>query len=1661
MVTGRFPLCALIIGLLAAATANSQVTYTWIGQTSDVWSNSSNWQGGVTPPAGGDPTGIFRFVGSGTAASITATDDILGALSVNRLVFDSSLTGGFTLAGQAGNTLQLTGANAAIQQTGLGNVSFASSLGLFLSNNVRISGVETFGLGSITIASAIDVGTNTLTIGNGATGNAPTHNTRVIALTGQNNFDVGGGVVLDGGNLSFGGTGANNSSLGGTGGTFTVSANGGTLQASTTITSLALATVQLNGELQLIGTSGITLTDATMLSGSGNLTLRNTNNLTIQSNSNSYTGAVSTAISRLPQNSSTGGTITLSGTSGSLTGVSSFVIGNGGTLALTSAVTGSTVNDNRIGDTATVALLNGNLSLTGSISVGTSNTETIGALSGAGYNIVTATPNTTGLGYTALTAASLSRVDRGTFLFRGTALGSAGLGNVGNVLFTTAPTGLVGGGGAAGSTNINILPYAIGDTSGTGTGTTTGGFVTYDVNGIRPLAASEYQLNSFAGTNSNVRLTAATANAGTATVNALQISTGGSITGAGTLNVTSGAILSSVTNTISNNIGFGAAEGLIYTTANTTTIAGAITGSNGLTKSGTGTLTLTGDNTGLTGQLTLNRGTLIFNSLNALPGTGQIVASGAGSSSTILRYSGASPTTLARDVRVADGWLTLDSSASGSGLTLSGVISGNGGLFTGSSSGVSIVELTGNNTYTGPTRVNEGILQISSDANLGNGGALDLFTVGSVMGSGGEGIRLAGDWTTSRHINFSNNNFVDTQANSAVWNGVVTGSGGLIKAGSGSLRINSANPFTGSVTVNAAGGEVRLAQNGTLLSSTFTVNNGGSLVLDNTVLPANVPGSGIVTTNRVVDSSSMTLASGGTLRLLGSSAAAVTEMLGTVTITGAGNVIQLDAFNNQAANLLINNLVTTNGTVLVRGTNLGQAGFAGHLFLNQFNGAAVTGGMILNNVSAENLNDPGVINQGIYDLAVGVRILNESDFTNGVAIQNGPPTNLPTTANFRVNPAVANPVPILDAANTINSLRFAPNGVANYNGAVDSTLTITSGSVFTEAGGTGASITRTGAGQLILTSGATPWTFTTNANFSVQANIAGTGGFTKIGAGDLLLQGAHTFTGGLNVNGGVLTLTSGSSLADGNALNVAAASVFNLGGNNAVFGAGTVNGQFNLGGAAVTMTTLAGNGQVNLGAGSLTLTGGAQTVAATISGAGGLVYNPSAVSLLTLSGANSYAGGTTGNAFARYIITNPTAFGTGAVDLTAQTATSSFSTPTVGFNFGANGTGTVANNFVLTTTAAIDQFFIARTSTGQTVRLTGVISGGSLEGTNRLVWDETGASQNNVLILDNPNNTFTGIVRPSFGTIAITSDGALGNVENDIQLQSNAGAQQGSLRFDADNITLNASRTVTVTGTGSMNTNGNMATVAGVVAGTTSFTKTGAGTLVLSNAGNTHTGAVNVNAGKLLVNGNIATGTNAVTVASGAALGGIGIINRPVTIASGGTLSPGASIGTLTVGGNVTINGNGGIGGWDIELNAVASNTPGTAAGAGDVDILALTGASNFNIVSSAADPLRLNLTALTTDFIFEQPVYYVLATVETGAFQTNGGLFSFDASAFVFNTNNFAALDFQLLVDGNRLLLGFSPVPEPSTWAMIGLVGAAAWTWNRRRRLVSLVDRK
>jgi autotransporter-associated beta strand protein len=211
-------------------------------------------------------------------------------------------------------------------------------------------------------------------------------------------------------------------------------------------------------------------------------------------------------------------------------------------------------------------------------------------------------------------------------------------------------------------------------------------------------------------------------------------------------------------------------------------------------------------------------------------------------------------------------------------------------------------------------------------------------------------------------------------------------------------------------------------------------------------------------------------------------------------------------------------------------------------------------------------------------------------------------------------------------------------------------------------------------------------------------------------------------------------------------------------------------------------------------------------------------------------------------------------------------------------------------------------------------------------------------------------NTYTGATNVNAGTLQAGAANAFSpfsafSVASGATLDFNSFNQTIGSLAGAGNVTLGAA-TLTA---GNDNTS---TTFSGAISGTGGLTKTGSGTLLLTGI-SSYTGATTVNAGTLSVNGSIAN--SALTVNAGGAIGGIGTIGN--TTINGGTLSPGNSIGTLTVQGNLVLTA---AAAYLVEVSPAAAdrtNVTGTASLAGSVQAVFGPGAyiaRSYTILSAA-----------------------------------------------------------------------------------------------------------
>lgn len=890
-------------------------------------------------------TGSFTMnLGTGAVTmNGNRTVTVASTLTVGGAISDNGNGNSLTKAGPG--TMVLNGANTYSGGTSVTGGNLTVGAAGTLGANVTGNDVTMANGSLLVLGSATSLGSNQkLTVGSSATtlgGVALASN----ALPWQSLTQVGADPILIGINTAGFNAIASQAAIG-NGNSYLGSTTSGTL-ANTTLGAGANNTYRLGG-----GGGTLTVTNG-VLAGANNLVvgsaLINGGGTVVLQGANALTG--STLVN-------TGSSLNLVGATGAL--AASAITANAGTAltfdSSTSGVTGTTraasvnlkgASLNVLGNTTA----HSNETITGALTIGAPTTAAVGP----GANTVTLTAQSGA--NTRLTADSLVRADQGAVFFRGTNLGvntiASNTAGSSNIVFTgTAPT-LVGGGGAAGSQTISILPWAVGSSSASGNPTS---FVTYDANGIRLLSAGEYATTITADTTANnVRLdaTSLTTNGatlltvnGAATVNSLFLTNGATSTsgqsttilaGTGALTVTSGAIYMDFANggnnnatNISKQINFGTTQGSIGTMgtsqSKTLVFSGGITGSGGVMiyDAGNTSSTQAGVNFGATSYTgdTIINGSLIATNTNSLPNftnasrTGNVYVNGTlGLTTTTARMNGlfgngriTTPFSSNGGLIVGDGDATS---------TFSGTITQGSGSLSLTKVGTGTLNLTGTaSNYAGATAVQNGTLSVvtlnsvatpNTSSSLGRPITVANGTIGLGATSTTGRIRVTGTGeTTDRVINLAG----------------TTGGGAIEQAGTGLLRFTSDFTATGggaktlTLTGSTAGiGEIvgaivdNSASNRTSLAKDGTgtwILSGANTYTGTTAISAGTLALG--GSERIANASNLVMA-GGRFETRGFS-----ETLGTLTLTASsvidlGNGASLLAFADSSASTW-NNSVT-------------------------------------------------------------------------------------------------------------------------------------------------------------------------------------------------------------------------------------------------------------------------------------------------------------------------------------------------------------------------------------------------------------------------------------------------------------------------------------------------------------------------------------------------------------------------------------------------------------------------------------------------------------------------------------------------------------------------------------------------------------------------------
>jgi autotransporter-associated beta strand protein len=1693
----RFSFRLSLFGLLlGGAVAPAQFSYTWVGPTSDNWSNADAWLDRARPVAPGSGVSALTFLGWDDHA-VTATNDLGGsAFALNSLTVNNFSTAAFRVGTAAGSGLSSQGANPAIVQAGPSDaVLQAGGNDIAFAPTSGTTSILGAGDGSLTIDATLS-GLGGLTVNQTGLG--------VIRLNANNTFS--GGVTLTGGNLLLGhanGLGAAGNSLG---------VGTGSLQAG--VAGLTVAnpvSVSSGGALTVTGRNDFTLSGG--VGGAGGLTVGQTTdfsaaatvvNLTLTA-ANAYAGAT-----RVTGNTATlantGAELTLSG-AGTLPNTASVTLARNGVLTLDNS---GTNNTDRVRDAAGLTLSGGGLTFTPR--AGAASGETFGNVTlNAGLSTFTlnAGGSSTALGFGALTP------NFGGVIFARGPIGGAAASTTVQLTFAAGAVGLIDPAGSGTTQRAPVVPFVGGNRSATGGDFQT--LVTSDGTAVLVLdhtsAADFNQATTFGGLSdfrNNTLGGSATDLVFNATrpVNSLVVDRTAAlaVTGTGELQVYSGVVvLNSALTLTGPHLNFGN-RGYVYL-GDTLTVRGdsQLRGNDGLVVAANTprTLVLGNEANPFTGGLSIGgQATVEFYNTAQLGGAGSGVRLAGGT----LSYVGGTAGTVGRGITTTQAGGSVRVDAAFGDLTWSGPIGGSGFL---TKRGGGLLILTGDNSgFTGELGLVGGTVRASDPMNLGAaqvnflGGTLNLTATMTVTnpfdlsGMGG-GTAVGGTLTVNGGA-------------TVTYTGILHGTHPLTVGGAGTFRPTVAQPYSGRITLDTT---LSLRENGSLLNvPEFTVNFGGQLAVSNTaaVLP-----------DRVSDQARVRL-TGGDLRLFGNDSATVAETVGTLFAAAGSSTVTVDPGTNQSASLVLMRYATSGtSTVLFRGTNLGggtgtRARVAisdvANTLLVQRVGAA--GGFLPFAWADDTLGGFGKT-FAFYDTsgaqAVGVRLATSSDYYNvtdspGRVIQNAAPVNTPTTAVVRI----ANDWTTGTAAqsNTIAGLNLLPTqNVSTL--TVSNTLTLSTGLVLVDPAEGNAVVT---GGTLATGTAATPLRVhlpypNVNSALRITSKISTGSGLFATGGGLLtvtgnqdLLTGPITVVGpSLTLNGDfpnlnptgtttLLTFNSGGhgiEFTFGTTLPAAGidfhllAGGGDLNGNSFTFRHLTVTGTLNSGetrtGGITTVTDLPGfNGHINLNTDAvLRVVGGSQAIGQSggdIAGAGRVVYDPAAVSTFGFYDRYTFQGGVTGGTKARFDLRHfsnaaGTAgpFGSGPVTLLADT-NSTRTVPLIGFAAGAanNGVGTLHNSIALPAGANLTHTISALGWSNQRITFSGLISGGSP--TSTLAFDEDGdqfVPNSTLYQLTNADNSFQGTVRVNRGTVQITTDAALGNTANGVTLGPTAGptGAVSTLRF-ANDLTLHPGRTITLMTADPSNVNvlntsgvnadgsvgsGNTIAFGGRITGAGGFTKAGAGSLTLGGASD-YAGATTVTAGRLTVNGSI---TSPVTV-TGGTLAGTGTVGsatirngaflRPGTSASPGTLTS-ASAAVLDPGATFVVRANGATAGLYDRLTVSAGSVTLTDA------VLEVTVGGGWNGSGTATSGLVILDKASAGNITGR------FAGLPTNGSQlvTADGLFT---ALISYNGTSAGAL-----TGGNSVVLyQFTPVPEPTAvLAVCGVVcGAVAACSRRRRELAS-----
>lgn len=322
-------------------------------------------------------------------------------------------------------------------------------------------------------------------------------------------------------------------------------------------------------------------------------------------------------------------------------------------------------------------------------------------------------------------------------------------------------------------------------------------------------------------------------------------------------------------------------------------------------------------------------------------------------------------------------------------------------------------------------------------------------------------------------------------------------------------------------------------------------------------------------------------------------------------VQNIGSIFSNEAISVTGGTLIVNHAsdmaaVGINGGELVPHAPLGASAFSmssGGLYLEASDplgglGLQLSGGSVVAAGHRSLTNDMNISNTvsfgGAGSLALHGTILGSGNFQK-------------TGANF---------VQVL-GANTYTGSTIINGGellLGGSNRLPDTPISIAVGASLNLAGNNETVGALSGAGSVLLGSGAATFRTTTSASTNFSGSITGTGVFNKAGSGSLTLSGANNYTGDTHIEGGQLILGASNVLPNASFVDVQAATTLNLNG------------------FSDTVLGLGGSGSVLMGSGSLTVGSSADSSFFGVLSQSGTVIKQGS-GLWNLHNANTFTGG--------------------------------------------------------------------------------------------------------------------------------------------------------------------------------------------------------------------------------------------------------------------------------------------------------------------------------------------------------------------------------------------------------------------------------------------------